>query len=426
MRCGAAGPRVIERALPPRGSAATMHSVWWCNWLSWWRRVWRARGRVAWPLVGLSCVIALAAAPHALAQQMRGVSLTEDRVALVIGNAAYSKLEALDNPVNDARLIGRTLEKAGFKVTLRENLDRGAMFAALKEFGARLNENTVAVLYYAGHALQMRDQNFMIPVDAEIRSEDEIAIHGMDLTYILGQMSRAKSRVNVVILDACRDNPFAKRAPATSQGLAQMDAPIGTLLAYATAPGKQAPDGIGQRGNSVYTRAIGEAPVDARAAGRADVQAGARGGGARVTPAAGAVGAFVAARRIRVRAGPQCQQRGGRSRRQRRDRVVGQRSTSARGPTTFAPTCGSTRRAASPTSRSHASPSCRLRLRGERRHADPADAAGGRHLALPRDRTSSASATCSSPRASMPSATRASQRPGPPPPTPRCAPRWCR
>lgn len=146
---------------------------------------------------------------------MRGVSLTEDRVALVIGNAAYSKLEALDNPVNDARLIGRTLEKAGFKVTLRENLDRGAMFAALKEFGARLNENTVAVLYYAGHALQMRDQNFMIPVDAEIRSEDEIAIHGMDLTYILAQMSRAKSRVNVVILDACRDNPFAKRAPAT-------------------------------------------------------------------------------------------------------------------------------------------------------------------------------------------------------------------
>jgi len=231
-----------------------MRSVWWCNWHSWWRRVWRARGRIAWPLVGLLFVIGLAAAaPHAVAQQMRGVSLTEDRVALVIGNAAYSKLEALDNPVNDARLIGRTLERAGFKVTLRENLDRGAMFAALKEFGARLNENTVAVLYYAGHALQMRDQNFMIPVDAEIRSEDEIAIQGMDLTYILGQMSRAKSRVNVVILDACRDNPFAKRAPATSQGLAQMDAPIGTLLAYATAPGKQAPDGIGQRGNSVYT-----------------------------------------------------------------------------------------------------------------------------------------------------------------------------
>jgi hypothetical protein len=259
MRCCAAGPRVTERALLPRSNAVTMHSVRWCNWLSWWRGVWPARGRVASPLAGLLCVIGLAAAaPHSVAQQMRGVSLTEDRVALVIGNAAYSKLEALDNPVNDARLIARTLERAGFKVTLRENLDRGAMFGALKEFGARLNENTVAVLYYAGHALQMRDQNFMIPVDAEIRGEDEIAIQGMDLTYILGQMSRAKSRVNVVILDACRDNPFAKRASATSQGLAQMDAPIGTLLAYATAPGKQAPDGIGQRGNSVYTAQLAQ------------------------------------------------------------------------------------------------------------------------------------------------------------------------
>ena len=239
-----------------------MRSVWWFNWLSWWHGVRRASGRVASPLAGSLCVIGLvAAATHAMAQPVRGVSLTEDRVALVIGNAAYSKLEALDNPVNDARLITRTLERAGFKVTLRENLDRGAMFGALKEFGARLNENTVAVLYYAGHALQMRDQNFMIPVDAEIRSEDEIAIQGMDLTYILGQMSRAKSRVNVVILDACRDNPFAKRASTPSQatqGLAQMDAPIGTLLAYATAPGKQAPDGIGQRGNSVYTAQLAQ------------------------------------------------------------------------------------------------------------------------------------------------------------------------
>jgi uncharacterized caspase-like protein len=191
-------------------------------------------------------------APPAAAQAMRGVSVTEQRVALVIGNTAY-KRDELDNAVNDARLMQRTLEKADFTVTLRENLDRAGMLVALREFGAQLNENTVAVLYYAGHALQLRDQNFMIPVDAEIRSEDEIPIQGMDLTYILGQMSRAKSRVNVVILDACRDNPFAKRSSGTVQGLAQMDAPIGTLLAYATAPGKQAPDGIGQKGNSVYT-----------------------------------------------------------------------------------------------------------------------------------------------------------------------------
>ncbi|HET7527396.1 MAG TPA: caspase family protein [Burkholderiaceae bacterium] len=202
-------------------------------------------------------VLVLTAAPAA-AQQMRGVSLTEQRVALVIGNAAY-KRDPLDNPVNDARLIARTLEKANFKVALRENLDRAGMLAALREFGDQLTENTVAVLYYAGHALQLRDQNFMIPIDAEIRSEDEIAIQGMDLTFILSQMSRAKSRVNVVILDACRDNPFAKRGGGTTaRGLAQMDAPIGTLLAYATAPGKQAPDGIGKRGNSIYTEQLAE------------------------------------------------------------------------------------------------------------------------------------------------------------------------
>jgi len=210
-----------------------------------------------WVAALLACV-ALLAAGQVAAQAMRGVSVIEDRIALVIGNADY-KRDALDNPVNDARLIAATLEKANFRVTLRENLDRASMFNALREFGSRLNENTVAVLYYAGHALQLRDQNFMIPVDAEIRSEDEIAVQGMDLTYILAQMSRAKSRVNIVILDACRDNPFAKRSSgAALQGLAQMDAPIGTLLAYATAPGKQAPDGIGRKGNSVYTAQLAQ------------------------------------------------------------------------------------------------------------------------------------------------------------------------
>jgi hypothetical protein len=228
-----------------------MCAVGWTllSWLSEPLRRWSAA-----PIVWLLCIAGTVIATDAAAQPMRGVSLTEDRVALVIGNAAY-KRDPLDNPVNDARLIARTLDKAGFKVALRENLDRAAMLTALREFAAQLTENTVAVLYYAGHAMQLRDHNFMFPVDAEIRSEDEIAIQGMDLTFILSQMSRAKSRVNIVILDACRDNPFAKRAASSTSalGLAQMDAPIGTLLAYATAPGKQAPDGIGAGGNSVYT-----------------------------------------------------------------------------------------------------------------------------------------------------------------------------
>ncbi|HSW22107.1 MAG TPA: caspase family protein, partial [Burkholderiaceae bacterium] len=120
----------------------------------------------------------------AAAQATRGVSLTEDRVALVIGNAAY-KRDPLDNPVNDARLIASRLEQAGFKVTRRENLDRNGMAAALRDFGAALNENTVAVLYYAGHAMQLRDQNYMIPIDAEMRSEDDVGMQGVDLTFIL-------------------------------------------------------------------------------------------------------------------------------------------------------------------------------------------------------------------------------------------------
>jgi hypothetical protein len=200
---------------------------------------------------------ALAGPAPAPAQAMRGVSLTEDRVALVIGNAAY-KRDPLDNPVNDARLIASKLNQAGFKVALRENLDRNGMVNALREFGAQLNENTVAVLYYAGHGLQLRDRNFLIPTDAEIRNEGDIPIQGMDLSFFLDRMSQAKSRVNIVILDACRDNPFAGRSSSSAQGLAQMDAPIGTLLAFATAPGKQTPDNFGSRPNSVYSASLAQ------------------------------------------------------------------------------------------------------------------------------------------------------------------------
>ena len=174
-------------------------------------------------------------------------SASEQRLALVIGNAGY-RVDPLDNPVNDARLVASSLKQAGFEVTLAENLDRRGLLDALRAFGERLNDNTVAVLYYAGHGLQLRDRNYLIPVDAEIRSEDEIALAGIDLSFILGRMSAARSRVNIVILDACRNNPFASptgKSIHTAQGLAPMDAPVGTLLAYATAPGKLAADGLG-------------------------------------------------------------------------------------------------------------------------------------------------------------------------------------
>jgi len=186
------------------------------------------------------------------AERMRGIAVTEERIALVIGNAAY-RVDPLDNPVNDARLVAQSLRQAGFGVRVHENLDRRALVEALRDFGNRLGENTIAVLYYAGHGLQLRDRNFLIPVDAEIRSEDEIPIAGVDVGFLLGRMGSAKSRINIVILDACRNNPFAGRGGNTAQGLAQMDAPVGTLLAYATAPGKLAADsGTGSSANSLY------------------------------------------------------------------------------------------------------------------------------------------------------------------------------
>jgi uncharacterized caspase-like protein len=197
----------------------------------------------------LCCVLTW---PAASAQPARGLATTEERLALVIGNAAY-RVDPLDNPINDARLIGSSLQRSGFNVTVRENLDRTALLGALRDFGNRLNENTIAVLYYAGHGLQLRDRNYLIPVDAEIRSEDEIPISGIDLSFILGRMSAARSRINIVILDACRNNPFAGKTVAAPRGLAQMDAPVGTLLAFATAPGKLAADsGTGTSANSLY------------------------------------------------------------------------------------------------------------------------------------------------------------------------------
>ncbi len=215
-----------------------------------WRR-WLVLGCVLLPLAG--------SAQTAAGPRPGDATVTEERVALVIGNAGY-RVDPLDNPVNDARLVAQSLRQAGFNVTVQENLDRSGLVDALRDFGRRLGENTIAVLYYAGHGLQLRDRNYLIPIDADIRNEDEIPIAGVDLGFILGRMASARSRVNIVILDACRNNPFADRRGPRAQGLAQMDAPVGTLLAYATAPGKLAADsGSGGGANSLYATHLARA-----------------------------------------------------------------------------------------------------------------------------------------------------------------------
>ncbi|HUL10457.1 MAG TPA: caspase family protein [Candidatus Acidoferrum sp.] len=177
-------------------------------------------------------------------------SAGEDRIALVIGNAAY-KIGALQNPVNDARAMATVLKQLGFQVILRENASKQQMEQAVSEFGHALTPGSVALFYYAGHGLQLNGHNFLVPVDAEIATEPDVRLQTLDSDAIVDQLVASGSDVNLMILDACRNNPFEQRFRSQGGGLAQIDAPKGTLIAYATAPGHVASDGAG--GNGLYT-----------------------------------------------------------------------------------------------------------------------------------------------------------------------------
>ncbi len=171
----------------------------------------------------------------------------EHRVALVIGNAAYPT-SPLRNPVNDARAVSAKLKNLGFQVTLRENVPLKEMMRAITQFGEQLDrKGTIGLFYYAGHGMQVRGKNYLIPVDAQISSEASVRSEAADADSLLEQL--AVSDLGIVILDACRNNPFERRfRSGGGGGLAQMDAPKGTLIAYATAPGKVALDGDGRNG----------------------------------------------------------------------------------------------------------------------------------------------------------------------------------
>lgn len=207
-----------------------------------------------WLLRLLMAVFAVAIQP-ALAQPhgtpKPGAVSGEQRIALVIGNSQY-KDSPLPNPVNDARAIAKALTDAGFKVTKRENAGQKDMQLAMREFGDALKNGGVGLFYYAGHGMQVKGRNFLIPVDAQIQREDEVAYNSVDAGQVLDKMEAANNRLNIVILDACRNNPFARSFRSGGTGLAQMDAPVGTLIAFATAPGSVASDGEGQ--NGLYTQ----------------------------------------------------------------------------------------------------------------------------------------------------------------------------
>ena len=171
------------------------------------------------------------------------------RVALVIGNAGYPTMP-LSNPLNDARAMADTLSQIGFKVVTVQNASQKQMFDAVRQFGDAL-KGGVGLFYYAGHGVQVKGRNFLIPVDALIEREDEVPYKAFDVGLVLEKMEAAKNPLNIVILDACRNNPLARGSRSATTGLAQMDAPSGSIVAFATAPGAEAADGAGA--NGMYT-----------------------------------------------------------------------------------------------------------------------------------------------------------------------------
>ncbi len=175
----------------------------------------------------------------------------ERRTALVIGNSDYS-IAPLANPVNDATDMAATLERLGFQVDLRLNLDRRGMRSAIREFGNKLKAGGVGLFYYAGHGVQVEGRNYLIPLAAEIRAADEVVDEAIDAGLVMRKMESAGNPVNIVILDACRDNPFVRDFRSLERGLAKMEGPLGSLIAYATAPGDTALDGEGR--NGLYTK----------------------------------------------------------------------------------------------------------------------------------------------------------------------------
>lgn len=179
----------------------------------------------------------------------------ERRTALVIGNGAY-KAAPLINPVNDVRLVASSLAAAHFKVIKLENATQEQMLKALSDFGAEIDKGGVGVFYFAGHGVQVGRQNYLIPVDANISREEQIRTRALNAQEVLDRMASAGNALNLLFLDACRNDPFPRSTRAATLGLAKMDAVLGMLVSFATAPGSVADDGGGR--NSPYSKYLAE------------------------------------------------------------------------------------------------------------------------------------------------------------------------
>ena len=230
----------------------------------------------AWFVVVIGCAVALAACSRkdtgasqgeagrnlSIAPAAASAAAEGRRIALVVGNSRYESAP-LTNPVNDAELIAMSLMQVGFEVRLVTDGDQRAMKRAIQAFGETLEAAgpaAVGLFYYAGHGVQLGGRNYLIPVGAAIERDADVDIEAVSADWVIEQMRFARNRLNFVILDACRNNPFARSFRSGDRGLAKMDAPAGVLIAYSTAPGDVAADGTGR--NSPYSEALAGAMRD--------------------------------------------------------------------------------------------------------------------------------------------------------------------
>jgi hypothetical protein len=180
----------------------------------------------------------------------------EQRVALVIGNSNYRNAPRLANPDNDAQSMAQFLNSAGFEVISATDLTQNDMIKVVQDFSFRVasrGPNTVAMVYYAGHGVQLAGENYLVPVDAKVSNPTDLVNNSVRLVDVMSTLETIPSRMRIVILDACRNNPFPSVNDA-GRGLAIVDAPNGSIVGYSTAPGAEAQDGVG--GHSPYTQAF--------------------------------------------------------------------------------------------------------------------------------------------------------------------------
>ena len=192
----------------------------------------------------------------------QNASAQESKIALIIGNSNYSHAIKLENPINDASDLAQVLKKGGFQIVVGLNLKQHEMQKKIKEFARASREYDIGLLFYAGHALQYDNENYLIPIDARIDQPGDVGLDAIGLNFIIDQM-RHGPRSNIIILDACRENPFVKnikrslgtRSAMVQRGLFPVRASTGFFIAYSTAPNDTAADGVGHR-NSPFTAAL--------------------------------------------------------------------------------------------------------------------------------------------------------------------------